>query len=330
MKKAKPASNELGVREYLVRENALFCLKSTLDCYPPLLLWCGLVALANVLLPMLATFLPKVVIERITDGGSMGDLIAVTLMFTLSIALLSGGRRFADKHVYHHRYKMNSYYTRMVAGKGMTTDYCNQEKGHFRKLQSESFSGCNGHYSPLTQIYDVGIALLSNSIGFAIYFGILAKLNLMVILFLISTTLVSYFLNKRIIKWAAANNQEKIGYRQRTDYINGVSGDLRSAKDIRLYNMSAWFERVYTMNLKGLSGWYRRYAAKAFGVSVADSGLSLLREGIAYAYLLHLVLDSRIGVADFVLLFRRDYRIFGVARRHSGANQFTESDQSIR
>ena len=191
----------------------------------------------------------------------------------------------------------------MVAGKGMTTDYCNQEKGHFRKLQSESFSGCNGHYSPLTQIYDVGIALLSNSIGFAIYFGILAKLNLMVILFLISTTLVSYFLNKRIIKWAAANNQEKIGYRQRTDYINGVSGDLRSAKDIRLYNMSAWFERVYTMNLKGLSGWYRRYAAKAFGVSVADSGLSLLREGIAYAYLLHLVLDSRIGVADFVLYF---------------------------
>lgn len=303
MKTAKNRSNELGVREYSVGKNALFCLKSTLNCYPPLLAWCGMASLAGVLLPILATFLPKAVIEEITGGGTMRGLILVTLIFTLPIALLSGCKRFADKQISHHKYKMNTHYTHMVARKGMTTDYRNQESQRFRQLMSESFSSCNGHFSPMTQIYDVGIALISNALGFVVYFGILVQLNVLVILFLIATTLVSTFLNRRIVRWAAENNREKIGYGQRTHYINGIAGDLRSAKDIRLYDMAGWFQGVYEENLKGLSGWYGRYAAKVYGVSAADSGLSLLREGVAYAYLLFLVLDRRIGVADFVLYF---------------------------
>lgn len=129
------------------------------------------------------------------------------------------------------------------------------------------------------------------------------------------TTLKSYFLNKKIVRWAAENNPEKLGYEQRTDYINRVSGDLKSAKDIRLYNMSIWLADVYENNMKGLSGWYRRYASKLFGVSVANSGLSLLREGVAYAYLLYLVLSFQINCCRICSLFWRNNRIFCMAWR---------------
>ncbi len=303
MRNAEKGSGGLDITEHPVGKNVLFCLKSTLDSYPPLLMWCGIAALAGAVLPILATFLPRVVIERITEGGGMDGLIAVTLAFTLSIAFLSGLRRLADKNLDHHKYKMNTYYSRMVARKGMTTDYCNQEKDRFRKLLNESFSSCNGHSSPMTRIYDVEIALFSNALGFAVYLGILVKLNILVLLLLIATTLVGYSLNRRIVRWAAFNNREKAGYGQRTGYITGISGDLRAAKDIRLYDMFGWFQSVYENNLKGLADWYGRYAAKVYGVSAADSGLSLLREGVAYAYLLFLVFHGRIGVADFVLYF---------------------------
>jgi ATP-binding cassette subfamily B protein len=301
MKKSKP--NELNVYEYPMIKNIAFCLKNTVDCYPLLLLWCLLAVVTNTGLPILFTFLPKVVIERITSGGSLESLVTVTFAFTLSIAVLSGFKRFWDKYVYHHKFKMNSFYLRKVANKGMSTDYCNQEKEYFRKLQTESFSSCNGNYSALTQVYDVSIVLLSNLFGFVVYFGILARLNILVVLFLITTTLAIYILNKRIIKWTADNNKEKIDYQQRTNYISSVSGDLKSAKDIRLYNMSVWLEKVYKNNIKGLSGWYRRYTSKVFKVSVCNSGLALLRDCMAYAYLLYLVLNSQIGVADFVLYF---------------------------
>ncbi|MFR1371784.1 MAG: hypothetical protein ACLSA0_16805 [Eisenbergiella massiliensis] len=67
--------------------------------------------------------------------------------------------------------------------------------------------------------------------------------------------------------------------------------------------MSKWMNQVYQQNLKGLSGYFHRYTKKVFGVSAADNGLALLREGAAYAYLLALVFGGQISVADFVLYF---------------------------
>lgn len=302
MKKEKK-SNELNVKEYSLIQNFIFCIKNTVKCYPLLLLLCSFLVLINTAIPILTTFLPKVVIEEITSGDSLEHLVFIVLVFMLSIAILSGLKLFFEKYIYFEKYRMNTYYIQNVANKGMTTDYCNQEKENFRKLQSESFNSCNGNGSPMTQVYDVIIAFLSNSLGFLVYFGILLQLNIFIVLFLILTTIISYFLNRKIIKWVSENNKEKIGYGQKTNYINSVSSDLKAAKDIRLYKMVVWLENVYVNNTNGLAGWYKRYASKVLGVSVFDGGLALLREGAAYAYLLYLVLNSQLNVADFVLYF---------------------------
>ncbi len=286
-----------------VINNLLYCYKCTIKHYPLLLLWCLIAVLINVSLPVLTLYLPKAVIDEMNRQGNVMRLIYVVLSFTLVIALLTGLKRFMERFIYHHKYKMNSFYIHRIANKGMTTDYCNQENEHFRKMQSESFMSSSGNSSSLTKVYDVSVALLSNLLGFVVYFGLLATLNIFVVIFLVAVTLISYYLNKRVIKWAADNNSEKIGYGQRTNYINTVSGDIKSAKDIRLYNMSTWLQAIHLNNIKGLSDWYRRYTSKIFKTAVGDSGLSLLREGVAYAYLLYQVLNNHISVADFVLYF---------------------------
>lgn len=301
--KADKKSNDLNVKEYSVINNIAYCLKCTVNHYPLLVLWCGLAVLVNVALPVLTMYLPKVVIDEITSGDSVKNLIVIVLSFTLGIAVLVGLKRFVERFIYHHKFKMNSFYMREIASKGMTTDYSNQEKEHFRKLQSESFGSCNGNHSNLTQIYDTSVALFSNALGFVVYFGILTRLNIFVVIFLIATTLVSYILNKRIIRWAADNNKEKISYQQKINYINSVSGDIKFAKDIRLYNMSGWLGKVHNSNIKGVSGWYKRYTAKIFKTAVGDGGLLLIREVTAYTYLLYLVMSTQISVADFVLYF---------------------------
>jgi len=295
--------NDLNVKEYPVIKNMIYCLKCTMNYYPLLILWCAIAVIINVLLPVLIMYLPKVVIDEITLGDNVENLIMVVLIFALSIAILSGLKRFFEQFIFFHKYKMNRFYKRKVANKSMNTDYINLEKERFRKLQSESFTSCSTNFSNLTQVYDVNISFFSNALGFAVYFGILIKLKILLVLFLIVTSLISYFLNKRIIQWASDNNKEKISYQQKTDYINNVSGDLKSAKDIRLYNMSVWLENIYMDNMKGLSSWYKRYASRIFKGAIFDGGLSLLREGVAYSYLLFLVISSQISVSNFVLYF---------------------------
>lgn len=288
---------------YSVIQNILYCLGNTVRCCFPLLCCCILIILINVTLSLLSTYLPKTVIEIITAKQPLRDLITALLAFMGCIAILSGTNKFLTKFNYHQKFRMNTFYLKRVALKGLTTDYINQENGVFRKLQTESFLCCNGNYSLLSNLYDILIELVTSILGLSVFWVILIQINWGIILFLIATTLLSYVLNQKIIKWIEEHNQERIGYQQRINYINTIASDTRSAKDIRLYRMTAWFSELYNGNMNGLAGWYKRLTGKIFGVAVCDSGLALLRESIAYLYLLYLVWNNKISVADFVLYF---------------------------
>jgi len=191
---------------------------------------------------------------------------------------------------------------KLVTTKGLTTDYINQENGTFRKLQEESFQCCNGH-SPLTQVYDVLQSLGTSVLGIAVFSAVLFKLNAAVILFLVVTTAFSFYLNKRVVKWTDEHSKERMGYVQQLSYINAVSGDARSAKDIRLYPMAKWFSDIYEDNMKGIAAWYRKLTKKLFRVTACDGALGLLREGIIYLYLIYMFMSGHILVGDFVLYF---------------------------
>lgn len=89
----------------------------------------------------------------VTAKQSVSKLATAILIFMGSLALLSGTDKFLTKLIYHQKFRMNTFYLKRAALKGLTTDYINQENGIFRKLQAESFECCNGNYSPLSNIY---------------------------------------------------------------------------------------------------------------------------------------------------------------------------------
>ncbi len=290
-------------KKYTIFQNLLYCVRMTKQRSPVLLGFCFFMIAVNCVIPVITAFLPKVIIEEITTGRDLQHLLLITAGFTLTLAILMGIQEYLDRLIYWHKFKMNDFFLRMITKKGLTTDYRNQENEHFRKLQSESFASCNGNFSYYAQTYDAIVLFFSNLLGFIAFTGILVTLNPWLILFLCATTVISFLLNRKILKWVDRNNDEKVGYEQRMRYIVSASEDMQAAKDIRLYNMSFWMNQIYQENMKGLLGWYRKYTAKLFGVSAVDSALTFFREGITYLVLLYMVWENRISVAEFVLYF---------------------------
>lgn len=283
-------------------KNIWYCIKKTSEWYFALLVLYIILTLVNAIIPILSAFLPKLVIERLTSDSDIWGLIDTIMIFMGSIAVLTGVSKFLKKYLYFEKFSINVRYLKLVATKGLTTDYINQENGTFRKLQEESFQCCNGH-SPLTQVYDVLQSLGTSVLGIAVFSAVLFKLNAAVILFLVVTTAFSFYLNKRVVKWTDEHSKERMGYVQQLSYINAVSGDARSAKDIRLYPMAKWFSDIYEDNMKGIAAWYRKLTKKLFRVTACDGALGLLREGIIYLYLIYMFMSGHILVGDFVLYF---------------------------
>ena len=290
-------------KKYPIRQNLAYCARETWRGCPKLLAFFVMLILANCLVPVITTFLPKVVVEQITGEKPLRQLLLVTGLMTGALALLSGLKIFLEKLIYWNQFSMNAVLVRKVARKGLTTDYRNQENEHFRTLQRESYAIGNGNFSAYVQIYDAFVRFFSNLLGFLAFTGILLSLNPLLILFLCLTTVVSFLLNRRISKWLEGSREEKGVYEKRMQYVASAADDVRAAKDIRLYKMAAWLNGIYDKNLKGLLGWYRKYTEKLFGASAVDSGLSLLRDAVTYAFLLYLALNDRITVAEFVLYF---------------------------
>jgi len=293
----------LNRKKRSIGSNLLFCIKNTMQCHPTLLLGCLVFVMTNVGIPVLTTYFPKVVIERITGGSAVQNIVGVVLFFSLALAVLSGVKSFLEKYVLWKKAKVNAWYLRLIARKGMMTDYGNQEKEEFRKLQAESVQACDGNFSPLTEVYEVGVEWTASVLGFLTYSAVLTELYIGMVGFLIVTSLVGFGLNKRIVQWQERHNDEKIQYRRRIDYISKISGDLKSAKEIRLYKMRGWFEAIYQQNLQGIFRWYRRYSSLIFGVSVLDNGCIMLRDVIIYVYLIYLAVNGNLNIADFVLYF---------------------------
>ncbi|MBQ6025643.1 MAG: ABC transporter ATP-binding protein [Lachnospiraceae bacterium] len=290
-------------RKYKITDNLSYCLKETTIGCRKLPYLCIGVILANCLIPVITAFLPKVIIEEIELGTGLKRLLLITGVMALALCLTQTMQKYLERMIYWNKFKMNTHFLRKVTKKALTTDYKNQENEHFRELQSESFSSCNGNFSGFIQTYDAMIMFFSNLLGFLAFAGILFTLNIRVILFICVTTLVSFLLNRKVLKWVEGNMDEKNGYEHGMQYIIETSNDVAAAKDIRLYNMKVWLSKRYNKYMEGLLKWYRRYTAKLFGVSAVDSGMSLIREGVVYLYLLYLVFNGDITVAGFVLYF---------------------------
>lgn len=294
-------SDTLNLKHYSVLQNIRYCLKSTAEYYPLLLALYSIFILAKVSQSILTTWLPKVAIEKLTSGSSLAEPAWAVILIMTILSLLSGGEIFLTQYIATQRLQMNTFYMRRFAIKGLTTDYCNQEDERFRRLQTEGFRCCNNNNSALVSMYDMLMTLSVSLLGLTVFTGVLGVLNPLMILFLAGTTAGRYFLNRRLVRWTAENNGEKIACQQRMDYLNRISGDIRSGKDIRLFSMASWFSDLYAGYMRGLGGWYKRYAARVFGVTAGESGLTLLQESAAYLYLLYLVWNGRMTAADFVL-----------------------------
>ena len=168
MKKEK-AEKVLQVTRYGIGSNLRYILKETLRCYPFLLALCVFCIVIGIVIPVITTYLPKIVIEQITTGVAVKDILIVTAIGTGLLAVCAGGKVFFEKLLFFQKFRMNTHYTELVATKGMTADYCHQETERFRKLHTESAGACNGNYSPMIQIYDVGIGLCTSGLGFFLY-----------------------------------------------------------------------------------------------------------------------------------------------------------------
>ena len=83
-------------KKYSVLQNLAYCIRATRQGCPKLLLFCALIIPVNCLVPVITAFLPKIIIEGITEGKPPAQLLAATATLAAALAAAGGLQKFLE------------------------------------------------------------------------------------------------------------------------------------------------------------------------------------------------------------------------------------------
>lgn len=141
--------------------------------------------------------------------------------------------------------------------------------------------------------------------------------------------IASYFIERHKMQWIwnMTDNWQK--YVRELNYISDAGSDFSAAKDVRVYGMEKWFEKLFARSFSNRLNWYEQQDEWTFRHDLARVLMVYLTNFAAYACVIYMVVNGDIGAGDFVLYFN-SISDFGWAVREvfdkaSGFNWLSEN-----
>lgn len=248
-------------------------------------------------------FLPKAVVEQITNGTDIKTLILIICAFTLTTVLCSAALSFLGNVSGPKKSWLRLRLCADIMNKTIETDYANTENNNFIGLRQKVNETNYGYEMITTEIYERFKELGINLLGFTVYMVLLISVNPLVLLITAVSAVFGVIIRRRADRWKFENDYEYKSHRRKLWYINNIGGRFDMAKDIRLFAMTKWLNNIYDTNLKIEFDFRRKERMKQLSADMVDCFMNFVRLGISYAYLIWAVINGKLSVDGFVLLF---------------------------
>lgn len=258
---------------------------------------------ALVLSPILTAYIPKAIIDCINRKASVKELTVTVALLSVGVTLttwlgpfllelLSGSAR-----VIRMRYAVKAF------GKNLTADYRKIEALEGREQNKRAAEFYQSYYSAASAFIEVLNQAAVCIIGVIASMALIYKINVLMILLILLTCVGEFFLLRFLNAREKSVKNERNSVFVKLDYYYELSRNGEAAKDIRLYGFSDYFISLYARLVSRLEQIVSRYTGQSASVSGVRAALNLIRETVAYAYLVYLVTAGKLGVSDFIFYF---------------------------
>lgn len=258
---------------------------------------------ATVIIPLLSIYLPKVIIDNVINKTDISNflfkvfpiiigIVVSTFIITASKQILEGSGSM---------YRVG--YINDIGMKSIDTDFENVDGPKGQTKIMKAIMAVNDDSSPAQAIVNLSIEFFSNIIGFILYAGIISTLHPLIVFFILISSIINYLVGVYVNKYEHKNKDNLTPIEKKLRYITQKTGDFKSAKDMRLYNMTDWFQNMYGIFLEKKLHFQKKNIYRRYLANIVDGILVLLRDGIAYGFLIYSVLFKGMEISNFVLYF---------------------------
>ncbi len=258
---------------------------------------------ALVLQPIVTAYIPKAMIDCIEKGVTTEQLILVVALLSLLLTFTIWMDPFMKELIRGGARIVRMRYAVMAFRKNLSTDYVNIESLEGRELHKRAEAFYNARFSSgadfIEECNDFSVCI----IGVIASAVLIYKINILMILLILLTCVGEFIILKILNKKQKAMLDDSSKLSSKLDYFYKLSKSSNASKDIKLYGFQDYF--IYTV--AKITSDIERIIAKYTNQSASISGiralLNLIRQLIAYVYLIYLVTNGSLSVSDFVFYF---------------------------
>lgn len=260
-------------------------------------------ALMAVALNLFNLYVSPTILSVVERHASVVELIWTIVIFILALMLVSAASAYVNTNTLYGRFSVRCEIINLLNRKAATTSYPNVDDDRFRKLLAKSGECINSNQAATEAIWATLTMLVTNLLGFVIYVSLLTSVQPLLIFVILVTTVINYYIGNLTNSYGYRHREEEAEYERHMDYISGRARDLSAAKDIRIFFLRPWLEDVYSKAIDAYTAFHGKVQSVYIWAESADLVLTFLRNAIAYAYLIGLVIQNGLGVAEFLLFF---------------------------
>lgn len=289
--------------KYNIWQNVCFSVQMAWQTRKRVLVYCVLTAIISVLLNLAQLYVAPEILAKVEQQTSLSDLLLTICAFATALFVLTGVEDFLDTIRQPGDIDVRTAIIQRITAKTCETSYPNIRNPKVLRLKELAGEATGGNSAASEHIWKTLTQLLTNIIGFVIYLMLLTNLNPALLAVVLATSAVGFFVTRYINEWGYRHKEEDESNHKEWLYYYEKSHALNFAKDLRIFGLADWLRQLQEKNMRACTAFMNRRERAYFVANVVDVVMTLLRNGLAYTFLIYQTLTEGLPASEFLLYF---------------------------
>ena len=248
-------------------------------------------------------YVSPAILSAVERRAPVAELALTIAGFAFGLMFVSAASAYVNANTLYGRISVRREIINLLNRKAATTSYPNLEDDRFRKLMAKSGECVCQNDAATEAIWTTLTDLLTDFLGFLLYAGLLTAVQPLLILVILATAATGWFIGNYVNSYGYRHRDEEAETEKHMKYLLGCASDLKAAKEIHIFGMRPWLVELRDKAMASYRAFHRKAEGVYIWAKIADLILTFLRNAVAYAYLIGLVVTEGLGVAEFLLFF---------------------------
>ncbi|MFI3325869.1 MAG: ABC transporter ATP-binding protein [Clostridia bacterium] len=295
MKKEKP--------KYNMWQNTGFMVRTAWENRKSVITLAVVLIICTVTINLAQLFLAPVILGEIENEASVTELLMSIVIFVSILIICNGLVGYYNSCSTLGRTDVRMKLQNLVNHKFDTTSLPNVENEKFQGKYKRCVYATINNYSDTEYIWTAITDLSVGVISFIIYLAMLTNVSFYMVTITCVLSLIGYVFSHKINEWGYRHRDEKEKINKEYYYAYDRSVEDELSKDIRIFGLKNWLNEIYYKAHNLNLDFSRKRESIYIWANILDLILVILKNFIAYFYLITLILNNQLTVSEFLLYF---------------------------